>query len=227
MRRSFFACKRAVDVAASSLGLLLIAPLLAAIAIAIKLNSRGPALFRQQRMGRGCRPFSMLKFRTMVLDEGQEGPLVTAAGDPRITPLGRFLRLTKLDELPQLWNVLRGDMSLVGPRPQTRRYFESYRDEYARILEVVRPGITDFAAIFYRDEEGMLGLFGEPETTYIRYVIPEKLRLYRLYLERMSIGTDLFILLHTVGVLFSPRKSVESLGQRIGYRAADFSTGAR
>ena len=209
-RRAFFACKRVVDVATSAVCLVLLAPVFLAVACAIKLSSPGPALFRQARMGKGARPFLMLKFRTMVLDAHQNGPLVTTAGDSRVTPLGRFLRLTKLDELPQLWHVLTGDMSLVGPRPQTLQYFELYREEYSKILDVVRPGITDFAAICYRDEEGLLARFPEePEAAYIRWVIPEKLRLYRLYVERMSIQTDLYILFHTVLVLVRPGRSTE------------------
>jgi len=212
-KRAFFACKRAVDVACSAVCLVLFAPFLLAVAVLIKLSSPGPVLFQQERMGKGARPFFMFKFRTMGLDAQQAGPLVTTAGDSRVTPLGRLLRLSKIDELPQLWNVLRGDMSLVGPRPQTRRYFELYRDEYSKILEVVRPGITDFAAICYRDEEGILAQFDEePETAYVRWVIPEKLRLYRLYVERMSLLTDLYILANTVLVLVYPDRAAELLG---------------
>jgi lipopolysaccharide/colanic/teichoic acid biosynthesis glycosyltransferase len=202
--KAFDVSKRLMDVLLSAVGLLVALPLLAVIAAAIKWSTRGPVLFRQERMGKGCRPFLMLKFRTMYLGAHQSGPLVTSAGDSRVTPLGKLLRSSKLDELPQLWNVLRGDMSLVGPRPQTRQYFELYREEYAKVLEVVRPGITDFAAISYRDEEGVLARLDEPEAEYVRHVIPEKLRLYRLYVERRSVLTDIYILLHTVGVLFSP-----------------------
>jgi len=208
-RTAFFACKRGLDVTVSAVGLLLLAPLLVAIAAAIRLSSAGPALFRQERMGKRSRPFFMFKFRTMVLDANPGGPLVTSAGDSRVTPLGRLLRRSKLDELPQLWNVLRGEMSLVGPRPQTRPYFELYRQDYCRILEVVRPGITDFAAISYRDEEGVLARLGEePEAAYVRSVIPKKLRLYRLYVQRMSLLTDVYILVRTAGVLLSPLRSV-------------------
>jgi lipopolysaccharide/colanic/teichoic acid biosynthesis glycosyltransferase len=216
-RTAFFACKRVVDVTASASALVLLAPLLLLVAAAVKLGSPGPVLFRQERMGKGSRPFLMSKFRTMVTDAHRYGPLVTTAGDARVTPLGRFLRTTKLDELPQLWHVLVGDMSLVGPRPQTRQYFELYRDEYSKVLDVVRPGITDFAAICYRNEEAVLAqLGGEPEEAYIRWVIPAKLRLYRLYVERMSIRTDLHILLHTVRVLLAPGRSPEALGSSVG-----------
>jgi lipopolysaccharide/colanic/teichoic acid biosynthesis glycosyltransferase len=215
-RSVFLICKRVVDVTLSAAGLLLAAPLMAVVAVAIRVSSPGPAVFRQKRMGRGCKPFLMLKFRTMYLGAHENGPLVTSAGDVRVTPLGRLLRRYKLDELPQFWNVLKGDMSLVGPRPQTRQYFELYRDEYAEVLEAVRPGITDFAAISYRDEEGVLARLDEPEAGYIRHVIPEKLRLYRLYVERMSVLTDLYILARTIGVLLSPRRSSGSPGEREG-----------
>jgi len=125
--------------------------------------------------------------------------------------------MTKLDELPQLWNVLKGDMSLVGPRPQTPQYFELYRDEYAKILEATRPGITDFAAIHYRDEEGVLARLGEdPEAAYIRWVIPRKLRLYRLYVQRMSFLTDLYILYQTAGVLVSRRRQIRRIDSGLG-----------
>jgi len=220
-RAVFFACKRVVDVSASALALVLLAPLLLVVAAAVKLSSPGPVLFRQERMGKGSRPFLMSKFRTMVLDAHRNGPLVTSSRDARVTPLGGFLRMTKLDELPQLWLVLMGDMSLVGPRPQTRQYFELYRDEYSKILEVVRPGITDFAAICYRNEEAVLAKFSEgAETAYVRWLIPEKLRLYRLYVERMSIRVDLYILLNTIRVLLSPGQSPEVLGSSVGLSVA-------
>jgi lipopolysaccharide/colanic/teichoic acid biosynthesis glycosyltransferase len=213
-RASFFACKRALDVAVSATLLLALSPVLVALAVAVKLTSPGSALFRQHRMGKGSRSFAMFKFRTMVVDAHRSGPLVTAAGDSRVTPIGRFLRATKLDEMPQLWNVLKGDMSLVGPRPQTLRYFEHYREDYSRILAVVRPGITDFAAISYRDEEGLLARYGEAsEDAYVRLVIPQKLQLYDLYLERMSLWTDFSILLRTAGVIFAPRKAPDSSAQ--------------
>jgi lipopolysaccharide/colanic/teichoic acid biosynthesis glycosyltransferase len=205
--------KRVLDVVLSVVGLLVAWPLLAIIATAVRLTSPGPAIFHQERMGLGCRPFQLLKFRTMWLGAHTNGPLVTSAGDSRVTPVGRVLRKYKLDELPQLWNVLRGDMSLVGPRPQTRGYFEYYKDEYARVLNVVRPGITDFAAIYYRDEEGVLARLGDPEEDYIRHVIPEKLRLYELYVERMSFWTDLYILGHTFLVLLPGLGWVAQRGQ--------------
>jgi len=167
-------------------------------AAGVKLTSPGPVLFRQERMGVRFRPFLLLKFRSMT--HGVAGAQVTSAGDARITPVGRLLRKTKLDELPQLFNVLRGEMSLVGPRPEVRRYVEAFREDYARILEV-RPGITDFAAIEYRDEETILARSANPERAYMDEVLPAKIRLYYKYLERRSFSTDLALIFRTLGAI--------------------------
>jgi lipopolysaccharide/colanic/teichoic acid biosynthesis glycosyltransferase len=191
------AAKRALDVAASAAGLIVLSPVLVACALAVRLSSTGPILFRHRRVGRFRRPFELLKFRTMV---DRPGVQVTAAGDPRITPVGRVLRKYKLDELPQLVNVLRGDMSLVGPRPEVARYVEEYEREYDRIL-AVRPGITDFAAIEYRDEERILARSVDPERTYIDEVLPAKIRLYDRYLAERSLRTDLFLIVRTIGAI--------------------------
>src|SRR6516225_1894346 len=143
--------KRLFDVLIASVGLLVLVPLLLVIALLIKLTSRGPVLFRQERMGRNFQPFWIYKFRTMVPDAARLGGPITAAEDPRVTVIGRLLRKTKVDELPQLFNVLRGDMSLVGPRPEVRRYVEMFHQDYEEILRA-RPGITDPASVKYRDE---------------------------------------------------------------------------
>lgn len=193
------AAKRTFDVVASALGLLVLSPALAACAIAVKATSPGPILFRQERMGRAFRPFNLIKFRSMTT--GAAGAQVTSAGDRRITPVGRVLRKYKLDELPQLLNVLRGDMSLVGPRPEVRRYVEAFRADYARVLEV-RPGITDFAAIEYRDEEEVLARSEDPERAYVDEVLPAKIRLYFKYLEARSFMTDLSLIFRTLGAIF-------------------------
>jgi lipopolysaccharide/colanic/teichoic acid biosynthesis glycosyltransferase len=190
--------KRAFDVVAAAGGLVVLGPVLLLCAVAVKAGSPGPVLFRQERMGRGFRPFQLLKFRSMT--HGAAGAQVTSAGDARITPIGRLLRKTKLDELPQLVNVLRGDMSLVGPRPEVRRYVEAFRAEYARILEV-RPGITDFAAIEYRDEEAILARSPDPERAYVEEVLPAKIRLYFRYLEERSFATDLSLIFRTLGAI--------------------------
>ncbi len=189
------AAKRAFDVAASASGLLALSPVLAACAVAVKLSSPGPALFRQSRVGRGGRPFELLKFRSMT--HGAKGAAVTSTGDARITSAGRVLRKYKLDELPQLLNVVRGDMSLVGPRPEVSRYVERFPEAYAKIL-TVRPGITDLAAIAYRNEEELLARADDPEQTYVTEVLPAKIELYFRYLETRSFTTDLAIILRTL-----------------------------
>jgi lipopolysaccharide/colanic/teichoic acid biosynthesis glycosyltransferase len=197
-RLAYRAAKRGLDVAASALGLVALSPVLAASALAVKLSSPGPVLFRQERIGRRGQPFRILKFRSMR--DGASGPAVTAGGDERITPVGRALRRHKLDELPQLWNVLVGDMSLVGPRPEVRRYVERFPDDYARILGV-RPGITDRAALEYRDEESVLAAAADPEAAYVGTVLPAKIQLYHRYLDEMSLRTDLSLVLRTLASL--------------------------
>lgn len=186
--------KRLIDILAAALGLALLAPLLALIALAIKLDSPGPVLFRQQRMGRGFRPFSIYKFRTMKTAAG--GPAITVGSDQRITRVGAFLRRSKLDELPQLFNVLKGDMALVGPRPEVPRYVEMFRDEYQEILKV-RPGLTDLASLKYSDEAALLGRAADPEEEYIRRLLPDKIRLAQEYLRRSSVLFDLRLIFVT------------------------------
>jgi len=172
-------------------------PLMAAIALWVRLDSPGPALFRQERVGRGGRLFRIHKFRTMRLHD-DSGPQITASGDARITRAGRWLRRSKLDELPQLIDVLAGDMSLVGPRPEVPRYMALYPDEARRRILSVRPGITDRAAIGFRDEERLLADSDNPERTYVEQIMPIKQRLYLDYVAHHSIGGDLRILLATV-----------------------------
>lgn len=199
MQGGYCSAKRAMDVVASAAALVALAPVVAVLALAVKLDSPGPVLFRQERVGRGRRPFTILKFRTMRT--GTTGPLVTAARDARVTRLGRILRRTKLDELPQLWNVLKGDMSLVGPRPEVERYVSLYPEAYERILKV-RPGLTDFAALEYRDEELRLQASSDPEATYAAVVLPAKIALYHRYLDEMSAATDLALVLRTLAALW-------------------------
>ncbi len=190
--------KRIFDIAVSLAGLLLLAPLLLALAVAVRLDSAGPALFRQERVGRHGRPFRIAKFRTM---RPGAGPLVTAGGDPRVTRLGAWLRHWKLDELPQLWNVLRGDMSLVGPRPEVPRYVAHYPDDLRRCVLSVRPGITDPAAVRFRHEEALLAAATDPERCYVEEILPAKLALYADYVARRSFATDLGVLGATVRVI--------------------------
>lgn len=185
--------KRSFDVAAAGLGLVVLSPLLILVAILVRLTSPGPALFRHERIGRVGRPFRMFKFRTMVHDAPARGGPITFGDDPRITRLGKILRKTKIDELPQLLNVLRGDMSLVGPRPEVPRYVEMFRADYDEILRV-RPGITDLASIRYRDEAAVLGNAPDPEAEYVERVLPEKIHLAKQYVRRQSLRLDLAIL---------------------------------
>jgi len=196
-------CKRALDIVVSGLALLLLSPLLLLIAAAVVLESGRPALFTQERVGRHFRRFTLWKFRSMYPGIG---PLVTASGDQRITRVGRFLRRTKLDELPQFWNVLRGDMSLVGPRPEVPRYIEFYHSRYARLL-AIRPGLTDPATLEFRDEEAQLGASAEPEKTYLEEILPAKLSLSERYLAKNSIAGDVCILVQTFFVITGLRRS--------------------
>lgn len=193
--------KRLIDVVGALAGLVLGSPLIVAVALAVRFSSPGPVIFQQQRLGRFGRPFTMYKYRTMryaTTTPTTSSSLVTAGGDERITRVGTFLRRYKLDELPQLVNVLKGDMSLVGPRPEVERYARYYPAEYERILSV-RPGITDLASLAFRNEEQILARSAEPERAYIAEVLPAKIRLYFRYLEEQSLRTDLSILLRTLG----------------------------
>ena len=197
----FFVMKRAFDIMVSLTGLLVVLPLLPVVAVAIKWDSPGPIFFRQRRMGRGFRPFFIYKFRTMVEDAPALGMSITAGRDPRITRVGQFLRQTKLDELPQLINVLKGDMSLVGPRPEVPRYVELFRDDYKEILQI-RPGITDLASLKYRDEAAILGQAENPEEEYVKRVLPEKIRLAKDYMDQSSLYFDIMLIFKTLVKLF-------------------------
>lgn len=187
--------KRLLDVALSGAALVATGPVLAVLAAAVKLDSRGPALFVQTRVGRGGRPIQIPKLRTMVVDS-HHGPAVTAARDPRITRVGALLRRTKLDELPQLWSVLRGDMSIVGPRPEVERYVRQYRPEWRRLLEV-RPGLTDLASLAFRDEEELLAAANDRERAYVEVIMPMKLALAVRGVERQSVLQDLTVMART------------------------------
>jgi lipopolysaccharide/colanic/teichoic acid biosynthesis glycosyltransferase len=196
--------KRGFDIIVSFLGLVVLCPLVLLVAIAIKLDSPGLIFFRQERIGRGFRPFFIFKFRTMVQNSITGGQSITVGDDPRITRVGWFLRKTKIDELPQLINVLRGEMSFVGPRPEVRRYVELFRQEYAEIL-TVRPGITDLASLKYRDEAGLLEKAENPEEEYVSRVLPDKIRLAKDYLARSSFLFDLGLIFRTLYKLFGYR----------------------
>jgi len=207
--------KRTADILLAGAGLALLWPLMLLVAIAIRLDSRGPALFRQERVGRFLRPFRIYKFRTMALGADRIGPGITARGDRRVTRVGAFLRATKLDELPQLLNVLWGDMSLVGPRPELPRYVQRYRDDFREILHA-RPGITDLASILYRHEAQLLAGDGDAEERYLREILPHKIRLGREYVEHASLLYDLWLILKTVFVLVYPARLVDRIADALG-----------
>ncbi len=190
--------KRVFDVVASAVGIFVLSPLLLLVSALIRLDSAGPVFFRQERIGRGFRPFRIFKFRTMVQDAPlRGGPLTCGRSDPRITRIGRWLRRSKLDELPQLFNVVQGDMSLVGPRPEVRRYVEMFADEYAEIL-TVRPGITDPASLKFRNEAELLEGLPDAEAEYLTRLLPEKMSMARQYVRNRSLFGDLAILARTV-----------------------------
>lgn len=180
----------------ATLALVIVAPLLALAALMVKLSSRGPVFYRGTRVGLNGKLFPMLKFRTMVVDAESLGGSATAADDPRITRFGKFLRRYKLDELPQLFNVLLGDMSLVGPRPEVEKYVNLYSPEEKAIL-TVRPGITDWASIWNSNEAAVLEGSRDPERTYEELIRPTKLALQLLYVRDHSFFVDLKILFHT------------------------------
>ncbi len=196
--------KRIFDLAASATALLLLSPLLLVVAVAIKMSSKGPVFYRQTRIGQNGQPFRIVKFRSMRVNADRSGGSLTAAGDPRVTRIGQVLRDLKLDELPQFWNVLLGDMSLVGPRPEVQEYIGLFSEARRRVL-TVRPGITDPASIAYRHEEVILGKQENPEKHYREVVLPDKLNLNLEYLDRMSFLYDVSLLLHTTGSVLLPK----------------------
>lgn len=193
--------KRLLDLLAATGGVVILSPLMAAVAAAVARDG-GPVFFRQLRVGRGGQLFRMWKFRTMVVDAESRGSSLTTANDPRITPTGAWLRRYRLDELPQLFNVIAGDMSLVGPRPEVPRYVALYNDEQQRVLQLI-PGITDPASIAFRDEGELLAGAVDPERFYVERVMPEKIRLNLEYAAGATVLTDLGVVLRTVLALAS------------------------
>ncbi|HEX5019644.1 MAG TPA: sugar transferase [Candidatus Binatia bacterium] len=193
--------KRVFDIIIAATGLVVLSPIMMVVAVLVKCDSQGPVLFKQKRMGKGFRAFLIYKFRTMKENSELIGRPITIGEDPRITRVGRFLRKTKIDELPQLLNVLKGEMSLVGPRPELPRFVELFRREYAEIL-TMRPGITDLASLKYQDEANLMGQFTNPEEEYVRRILPDKIRLAKEYIDRSSIFFDLSLILRTLPKLF-------------------------
>ena len=204
--------KRLFDIVAAAAGLIVLCPLFAIIAVLIKWDSDGPVFFRQSRIGRHFRPFFIYKFRTMLSDAPAIGPLLTVGDDPRITRVGRWLRRTKLDELPQLINILTGDMSFVGPRPEVERYVRLFQTEYAEILQV-RPGITDLASLKYRAESTLLARSPKPEEEYVTRILPDKLRLGQQYVRELSLGRDVMLIARTLAAVVRPTDSAGSQGR--------------
>jgi len=195
--------KRLFDIIFSFIGLLLLQPLFVVTAIMIKVNSTGPVFFRQGRVGKNFRRFVIYKFRTMVVDAEKKGLRITSGGDNRVTRTGRILRKFKIDELPQLFNVLKGDMSFVGPRPEVEEYVKLYERDYREILKR-RPGITDVSSIIFREEEAVLKNQVDPEEYYKKILLPEKIRLAKEYIGNSSFLYDLKLILTTLHKIFYP-----------------------
>ena len=189
--------KRAFDFLSSLIGLILVSPILLTVAILIKREDEGAVFYRGVRVGRFGKPFRIFKFRTMVLNAEKLGGPSTADDDPRITKTGRFIRRFKLDELPQLMNVLKGEMSIVGPRPEVQMYVDIFTEEEKAILSV-RPGITDWASIWNPDEGAILAGSPDPEKTYMEKIRPEKIRLQLKYVRERSFWNDLKIIAQTI-----------------------------
>lgn len=196
--------KRIVDVLASLAGLILLSPVFIVLIIAIKLNSKGGAFFKQIRVGQYGRDFGLIKFRSMYQGAEKDGLLTVGNKDPRITKVGYLIRKYKLDELPQLFNVLIGNMSLVGPRPEVRKFVNMYTDEQKNILKV-KPGITDYASIKFRNENELMASASNPEDFYIKVVMPEKIALNMKFINQPSIITYFRIIVKTIIISVSGR----------------------
>jgi lipopolysaccharide/colanic/teichoic acid biosynthesis glycosyltransferase len=194
--------KRLVDIVGSAVGLVLLAPVFGVAALWVAIDSPGPILFRQQRVGRGGKAFEMLKLRTMRVG-AQKGSKITIGEDPRVTRSGRFLRRFKIDELPQLVNVFRGDMSLVGPRPEVEHYVKLYPADARSRIASVRPGITGLASLEFRNENELLGSAGDPEAMYVQEILPAKLAYDLRYVDEQSVLLDLRIITRTVLAVFT------------------------
>ncbi len=194
--------KRAFDIVASGIGLILLSPLFLILAVWIKLDSRGPVFYRQVRVGRGNRDFRLFKFRSMRPGSDKKGLITVGGHDPRVTRSGYYIRKYKLDEFPQLINVFLGDMSLVGPRPEVRKYVDMYSPQQMEALSV-RPGITSLASIRYRNENEILAKADDPDRCYIEQVMPEKLAIDLEYVKRANLLTDIRLIFSTLREIIS------------------------
>lgn len=188
--------KRYFDLSVSIVSLVILLPVFLLVAVAIKLDDGGPVFFFQERVGRNFSTFKVVKFRTMTTDPQVAGPLVTSENDKRITKVGKILRKLKIDELPQIFNVLRGEMSIVGPRPEVPKYVKLFEKEYRKLL-TVRPGMTGYASVVFRNEEQILSRYTEPETAYVTGILPKKIKLELIYVSRVSFIFDIKIFLWT------------------------------
>jgi len=195
------ASKRLTDLIISTASIVLLSPVLLSIALLVRLGSRGPIIYRQIRVGQGEIDFTLFKFRTMFVNSDQKGLLTLGDRDSRITHLGFFVRKYKLDELPQLFNVLEGSMSLIGPRPEVRKYVSLYSEDQKKVLSV-KPGLSDYASIIYRNETELLSKALDPEQFYIKEIMPQKLALNLEYIRRSSVKEDLVIMWKTLVAIF-------------------------
>ncbi len=193
--------KRFFDILCSLVGILFLSPLLLLISLVILLTDGAAPFYWQRRVGRGSREFHMVKFRSMYLGADRKGGPLTIGDDPRITPIGRLLRKYKMDELPQLFNVLRGDMSMVGPRPEVPQYVAFYNDEQRAVFGL-KPGITDISSLLFRRESDLLAKFPDPEQSYISYIMPYKIRLTMEYARSANLWTDMALIFRTLRCLF-------------------------
>ncbi len=189
--------KRSFDIVSSLIGIIILSPILIVISIIIKSTSEGPVLFKQRRVGKDKKIFEIFKFRTMVVNAESLGTQITIGEDKRITSIGKFLRKYKLDELPQLFNVFLGQMSLVGPRPEVPKYVDMYTNEQLEVL-TVRPGITDYASLKYSDENDLLGKVSDPENYYINVIMQDKLKLNLAYIKNNNVFKDIKIIFQTI-----------------------------
>ncbi len=201
--------KRVLDILLSAIGLMSFSIVFYFAILFIKLESKGPALFRHRRIGKDFRPFQLIKFRSMTTPEETGQGKFEPGDSSRITRVGSFLRKTKLDELPELFNVLNGDMSIVGPRPEVEKYVQLYTKDFEVVLKV-RPGLSDFASIKYRDEESVLSKQADPEKYYIETILPDKLSLAKQYAQQISFKTDMRIIRDTIQSIFRNRSHAKS-----------------
>lgn len=199
--------KRALDIGISAIGLIVLLPVLIAISVAVAWSGKGSIVFRQIRVGQYGRPFKILKFRTMVIGAENLGPQITIGDDPRITRVGHFLRRFKLDELPQFVNVLKGDMSLVGPRPELSAFVDSYPQAQRDLILSVRPGITDNASLEFHNESELLSKVADPVAHYRQVILPKKCFLYAQYAQSHTVSQDLAIIAKTISLLVEHKRA--------------------